>query len=275
MKTGTINIDKVKKYISRVICRSNEKSYVDSIDLNNDKLQVVIQGRIDFIALSEISEEMDDKNMNISPLYNDSLIISFDVNNSKYRNYELPKLDLPTYDEIQDKLIGIKDYKFEEVFENNRYNYLYTYNDEKIKEFAATDYNKQIRTFYCIAQPDKPNTSKIYPPYLVCKAFIYYNDYKRNKEQSSVILNVEILDKKMKTRYERWMGSSISCQKNVFPSKHSYMFAEMFGHKDNRKVIRNLNNSIMYFDTIEEAQNMCNKINEFYNKFCLKQGWYV
>ena len=77
---STINIDKVKKCITRIINNSQDTQYIDHFSIYNDNVQVYIQGRIDFTALNEIKEEMQDKNMKVSPGDSDTIIISFDVN---------------------------------------------------------------------------------------------------------------------------------------------------------------------------------------------------
>lgn len=289
---GTINIDKVKKCITRIINNSQDTPYIDHFSIYNGNVQVYIQGRIDFTALNEIKEEMKDKNMKVSPGDSDTMIISFDVNDCYYREYELPVLDLKPLDEYKDNLLQVGNYKYEEVFKDGRYNYFYTYNDDKIKDYASQNYQHSIKDFYCLVKPNKPRTSKVYPPYLVCKGFIYYTDYKRYGEQSGIGCNLEILDSKMKKRYEHYIPTSWAPEtfNNIFPRCTKGMASSMFGVEDNidiekllydslfaknvKGVENLLHSSIMVFDTLEEAQDMCDKVNEYYNVYCLKNSWY-
>lgn len=291
---GTINIDKVKKCITRIINNSQDTPYIDHFSIYNGNVQVYIQGRIDFTALNEIKEEMKDKNMKVSPGDSDTMIISFDVNDCYYREYELPVLDLKPLDAYKDNLLQVKNYKYEEVFKDGRYNYFYTYSDDKIKDYASGNYLISIKDFYCLVKPNKPRNSKIYPPYIVCKGYIYYMDYKRCGEQSGLSCYLEFLDPKMKKRYENYIptwGSEIF--NNIFPRCTKGMASSMFGVKDNidnidiEKLLHNslfaknvkgvenlLHSSIMVFDTLEEAQDMCDKANEYYDVYCLKNSWY-
>ena len=288
---STINIDKVKKCIRRIINNSQDTPYIDHFSIYNGNFQVYIQGRIDFIALNDIKEEMQDKNMKVSPADQDTMIISFDVNNCEYREYELPVLDLKPLDDYKDNLLQVGNYKFEEVFKDGRYNYFYTYNDDKIKDYASGNHEISVKDFYCLVKPNKPRTSKVYPPYLVCKGYIYYTDYKRYGEQSGISCYVDILDPKMKKRYENYIPTwGMEPFNNIFPRCSKGMASSMFGVEDNIdfeklfhdclfaknfKGIENLlYSSIMVFDTLEEAQDMCNKVNEYYNVYCLKNSWY-
>lgn len=288
---STINIDKVKKCITRIIKNSQDTPYINHFSIYNGNFQVYIQGRIDFITLNEIKEEMQDKNMKVSPGDSDTMIISFDVNNCEYREYELPKLDLKPLDEYKDNLLQVGNYKFEEVFKDGRYNYFYTYSDDKIKDYASGNYEISIKDFYCLVKPNKPRTSKVYPPYLVCKGYIYYTDYKRYGEQSGLSCYLDILDPKMKKRYENYIPTwGMEPFNNIFPRCSKGMASSMFGIEDNIdfeklfhdalfaknfKGIENLlYSSIMVFDTLEEAQDMCDKANEYYDVYCLKNSWY-
>lgn len=291
---GAINIDKVKKCITRIINNSQDTPYVDHFSIYNDNFQVYIQGRIDFTTLNEIKEEMQDKNMKVYPVNQDTISISFDVNNCKYRDYELPALDLKPLDAYKDNLLQVCNYKFEEIFKDNRYNHYYTYSDDKIKDYASHHYEHSIKDFYCLVKPDKPQTSNVYPPYLVAKGFIYYKDYKRYGEQSALGCHLEILDSKMKKRYERYVsGWAPEIFNNIFPRCSKGMASSVFGVEDNidnidiEKLLYNssfaknikgienlLHSSIMVFDTLEEAQDMCNKVNEYYNVYRLKNAYY-
>lgn len=288
---GIINIDKVKKCIRRIINNSKDTPYIDHFSIYNGNFQVYIQGRIDFTALNEIKEEMQDKNMKVSPADQDTIIISFNVNNCRYRDYELPKLDLKPLDGYKDNLLQVGNYKLEEVFKDGRYNYFYTYSDDKIKDYASGNYEISIKDFYCLVKPNKPRTSKVYPPYLVCKGYIYYTDYKRYREQSCISCDLDILDPKMKKRYENYIPTwGMEPFNNIFPRCSKGMASSMFGIEDNIdfeklfhdalfaknfKSIENLlYSSIMVFDTLEEAQDMCNKVNEYENVYCLKNAWY-
>ena len=291
---STINIDKVKKCITRIINNSQDTPYIDHFSIYNDNVQVYIQGRIDFTALNEIKEEMQDKNMKVSPGDNDTIIISFDVNGCYYREYELPVLDLKPLDEYKDNLLQVCNYKFEEIFENNCYNYLYTYRDDKIKDYASGHYEHSIKDFYCLVKPNKPQTSKVYPPYLVCKGFIYYKDYKRYREQSVLGCHLDILDPKMKKRYERYVSTwAPEMFNNIFPRCSPGMAPSMFNVEDNidiidvEKLLHNslfaknvkgvenlLYSSIMVFNTVEEAQDMCDKVNKYYDVYRLKNSRY-
>lgn len=289
---GTINIDNVKKCITRIINNSKDTPYIDHFSIYNDNIQVYIQGRIDFTALNEIQEEMQDKNMKVSPGDSDTIIISFNANNCRYRDYELPKLDLKPLDAYKDNLLQVKNYKYEEVFKDGCYNYFYTYSDDKIKDYASGNYLISIKDFYCLVKPDKPRNSKIYPPYIVCKGYIYYMDYKRYGEQSGLSCYLDILDPKMKKRYENYIptwGSQIF--NNIFPCSSKGMASSMFGVEDNidfeklfhdclfaknvKGVENLLHSSIMVFDTLEEAQDMCDKVNDYEKVYCLKKAWYV
>lgn len=274
---GTINIDKVKKGITRIINNSQDTPYIDHFSIYNDNIQVYIQGRIDFTTLNEIKEDMQDKDMKVSPADQDTIVISFDVNSCKYREYELPKYDLKPLEYYQDKMINVLDYKFEEVFKNNRYNYLYTYKDEKIKEYATPNLEKPIKEFYCLAKPDKPRTSSVWPPFLVCKAFIYYTEYNRYQEQSAIAIRLEILDKKLHKRYNNYLPNwSVTSFANVFPRNYGDMCVSMFNITENIKFYeRNFGQSIMVFDTLDEAQDMCDKVNEYYDIYCLKRCWHI
>ena len=286
---STININKVKKCITRIINNSQDTPYIDHFSIYNDNVQVYIQGRIDFTALNEIKEEMKDKNMKVSPGDQDTIVISFNVNNCWYREYELPKLDLKSLDAYKDNLLQVKNYKYEEVFKDGRYNYFYTYSDDKIKDYASGNYEISIKDFYCLVKPNKPRTSSVYPPYLVCKGYIYYTDYKRYGEQSGLSCYLDILDPKMKKRYENYIptwGSEIF--NNIFPRCSKGMASSMFGVEDNidfEKLLHDslfaknvkgvenlLHSSIMVFDTLEEAKDMCDKVNEYYDVYRLKNS---
>ena len=288
---GTINIDKVKKCITRIINNSQDTPYIDHFSIYNGNFQVYIQGRIDFTTLNEMKEEMQDKNMKVSPGDQDTIIISFEVNGCYYREYELPVLDLKPLDGYKDNLLQVGNYKFEEVFKDGCYNYFYTYSDDKIKDYASGNYEISIKDFYCLVKPNKPRTSKVYPHYLVCKGYIYYTDYKRYGEQSCLSCHSDILDPKMKKRYENYIPTwGMEVFNNIFPRCSKGMASSMFGVEDNIdfeklfhdclfaknfKGIENLlYSSIMVFDTLEEAQDMCDKVNEYYNVYCLKNSWY-
>lgn len=291
---GTINIDKVKKCITRIINNSQDTPYIDHFSIYNDNVQVYIQGRIDFTALNEIKEEMQDKNMKVSPGDSDTMIISFEVNGCYYREYELPVLDLKPLDAYKDNLLQVGNFKYEEVFKDNRYNYFYTYRDDKIKDYASQHYEHSIKDFYCLVKPDKPQNSKVYPPYIVCKGFIYYKDYKRYGEQSELGCHLEFLDSKIEKRYERYVSSwAPEMFNNIFPRCSKGMASSMFGVEDNIDVIdiekllhdslfaKNvkgvenlLYSSIMVFDTLEEAQDMCDKVNKYYDVYRLKNSRY-
>lgn len=288
---SSINLDKVKKCITRIINNSQDTPYIDRFSIYNDNVQVYIQGRIDFTALNEIKEEMQDKNMKVSPANQDTIVISFDVNGCYYRDYELPVLDLKPLDEYKDNLLQVGNYKYEEVFKDGRYNYFYTYSDDKIKDYALQHYEHSIKDFYCLVKPDKPQNSKIYPPYIVCKGFIYYKDYKRYGEQSALGCHLEFLDSKIEKRYERYVSSwAPEMFNNIFPRCSKGMASSMFGVEDNIDIIdiekllynslfaknvkgveKLLYSSIMVFDTLEEAQDMCNKVNKYYDVYRLKK----
>ena len=291
---SSINIDKVKKCITRIINNSQDTPYIDHFSIYNGNFQVYIQGRIDFTALNEIKEEMQDKNMKVSPADQNIIIISFDVNNCEYREYELPVLDLKPLDAYKDNLLQVGNYKFEEVFKDGRYNYFYTYNDDKIKDYASGNYEISIKDFYCLVKPNKPRTSKVYPPYLVCKGYIYYTDYKRYGEQSGLSCYLDVLDSKMKKRYENYIPTwGMEVFNNIFPRCSKGMASSLFDVEDNidnidiEKLLYNslfatnvkgieklLHTSIMVFDTFEDAQDMCDKVNEYYDVYRLKNSWY-
>ena len=149
---SSINLDKVKKFITRTINDSQDKSYVDHFSIYDNNVQVHIQGRIDFTTLNKIKEEMQDKDMKVSPVNQDTIVISFDVNGCYYRDYELPVLDLKPLDEYKDNLLQVGNYKYEEVFKDGRYNYFYTYRDDKIKDYASQHYEHSIKDFYCLVK---------------------------------------------------------------------------------------------------------------------------
>jgi phosphotransferase system IIB component len=291
---GTINIDKVKKCITRIISNSQDTPYIDHFSIYNDNVQVYIQGRIDFTALNEIKEEMQDKNMKVSPGDQDTIIISFNVNGCYYRDYELPVLDLKPLDAYKDNFLQVGNFKYEEVFKDGRYNYFYTYRDDKIKDYASQHYEHSIKDFYCLVKPDKPQNSKIYPPYIVCKGFIYYTDYKRYGEQSALGCHLEFLDSKIEKRYERYVSTwAPEIFNNIFPRCSKGMAPSMFDVEDNIDIIdiekllhdslfaKNvkgvenlLYSSIMVFDTLGEAQDMCDKVNKYYDVYRLKNSRY-
>ena len=293
---GTINIKKVRNFINRTIYNSPDQSEI-TITLYKDEVSIYMKGQIHFLTLKCIAQEMQDNNLKVIPgdsdtIINDTIIISFNVNNAMYRDYELPVLDLKPLDEYKDNLLQVKNYKYEEIFKDNRYNYFYTYRDDKIKDYASVHYEHSIKDFYCLVKPDKPRTSSVYPPYLVCKGFIYYTDYKRYGEQSSISCHLDILDPKMKKRYENYIPTwGMEPFNNIFPRCSKGMASSMFGVKDNIdfdiekllydslfaknvKGIENLlHSSIMVFDTLEEAQDMCDKVNEYYNVYRLKNAY--
>ena len=291
---GTINIDKVKKCITRIINNSQDTPYIDHFSIYNGNVQVYIQGRIDFTALNEIKEEMQDKNMKVSLGDSDTMIISFNVNGCYYREYELPVLELKPLDAYKDNLLQVGIDKYEEVFKDGRYNYFYTYNDDKIKDYASGNYEISIKDFYCLVKPNKPHNSKIYPPYIICKGFIYYKDYKRYGEQSELGCHLEFLDSKIEKRYERYVSTwAPEMFNNIFPRCTKGMASSMFGVENNidnidiEKLLHNslfaknvkgvknlLHSSIMVFDTLEEAQDMCDKVNKYYDVYRLKNSWY-
>lgn len=274
---SSINMKNVRNFINRTIYNSPDQSEINNIILYKDEVNVYKKGQISFITIKTIAEEMQDNNLRVTPGNSDTIIISFNVNSCKYREYELPKYDLKPIEYYQDKMINVLDYKFEEVFKNNRYNYLYTYKDEKIKEYATPNLEKPIKEFYCLAKPDKPRTSSVWPPFLVCKAFIYYTEYNRYQEKSSISIRLEILDKKLHKRYNNYLPNwSVTAFFNVFPRNYGDMCVSMFNITENIKFYeRNIAQSIMVFDTLEEAQDMCNKVNEYYNIYCLKMGWHI
>jgi len=285
---GTINMKKVRNFINRTIYNSPDQSEITNITLYKDEVSIYKKGQISFLTAKTIAEEMQDNNLRVIPgdsdtIINDTIIISFTVNNCKYRDYELPALDLKPLDEYKDNLLQVGNYKFEEVFKDGRYNYFYTYNDDKIKDYASGHYEHSIKDFYCLVKPNKPRTSKIYPPYLVCKGFIYYTDYKRYREQSELGCYLDILDSKMKKRYENYIPTwGMGVFNNIFPRCSKEMASSMFGVEDNidiekllyDKNAKGIESSIMVFDTFEEAQDMCNKVNEYENVYCLKNAWY-
>jgi hypothetical protein len=237
---------------------------------------------------------MQDKNMKVSPANQDTIVISFDVNGCYYREYELPVLDLKPLDEYKDNLLQVGNYKYEEVFKDGRYNYFYTYSDDKIKDYASQHYEHSIKDFYCLVKPNKPQNSKVYPPYIVCKGFIYYKDYNRYGEQSELGCHLEFLDSKIEKRYERYVSSwAPEMFNNIFPRCSKGMASSMFGVEDNidiidiekllydslfAKNVKGVENllygSIMVFDTLEEAQDMCDKVNEYYDVYRLKNSRY-
>ena len=290
---GTINMKKVRNFINRTIYNSPDQSEL-TITLYKDEVSIYKKGRISFLTAKNIAEEMHDNKLRVNPGDDGTIIISFNVNNAMYRDYELPVLDLKPLDEYKDNLLQVCNYKFEEIFKNNRYNYLYTYRDDKIKDYASGQYEHSIKDFYCLVKPNKPQTSKVYPPYLVCKGFIYYKDYKRYGEQSALECCLDILDPKMKKRYENYIPTwGMESFNNIFPRCSKEMASSMFGVENtidnidvekllydslfakNVKGIDNLlYSSIMVFDTLEEAQDMCNKVNEYYNVYRLKNAYY-
>ena len=288
---GTINMKKVRNFINRNIYNSSDQSEITNITLYKDEISIYKKGQISFLTAKTIAEEMKDNKLRVIPGDDGTIIISFNVNNCKYRDYELPVLDLKPLDAYKDNLLQVGNYKFEEVFKDGRYNYFYTYNDDKIKDYASGNYEISIKDFYCLVKPNKPRTSKVYPPYLVCKGYIYYTDYKRYGEQSQISCYLDILDPKMKKRYENYIPTwGMEPFNNIFPRCSKGMASSMFGVEDNIdfekllydclfaknfKGIENLlYSSIMVFDTLEEAQDMCNKVNEYENVYCLKNAWY-
>ena len=289
---GTINMKKVRNFINRAIYNSPDQSEL-TITLYKEEVSIYKKGQIHFLTAKNIAEEMHDNKLRVIPGDDGTIIISFNVNNAMYRDYELPVLDLKPLDAYKDNLLQVCNYKFEEIFKNNCYNYFYTYSDDKIKDYASQHYEHSIRDFYCLVEPNKPQTSKVYPPYLVCKGFIYYKDYKRYGEKSALGCYLDILDSKMKKRYERYIPTwGMEIFNNIFPRCSKGMASSMFGVEDNIdfdiekllydslfaknvKGIENLlHSSIMVFDTLEEAQDMCNKVNEYYNVYRLKNAYY-
>ena len=288
---GTINMKKVRNFINRAIYNSPDQSEL-TITLYKEEVSIYKKGQIHFLTAKNIAEEMHDNKLRVIPGDDGTIIISFNVNNAMYRDYELPVLDLKPLDTYKDNLLQVKNYKYEEIFKDNRYNYLYTYRDDKIKDYASQHYEHSIKDFYCLVKPDKPRTSSV-PPYLVCKGFIYYKDYKRYGEQSALGCHLEILDSKMKKRYEKYVPTwTPEMFNNIFPRCSKGMASSMFGVEDNIdfdiekllydslfaknvKGIENLlHSSIMVFDTLEEAHDMCNKVNEYYNVYRLKNAYY-
>lgn len=291
---GAINMKKVQSFINRTIYNSPDRSEITNIILDKDEISVYKKGQIHFLTVKTIAEEMQDNKLRVIPGDDGTIVISFNVNNYKYRDYELPVLDLKPLDAYKDNLLQVCNYKFEEIFKDNRYNHYYTYRDDKIKDYASQHYEHSVKDFYCLVKPNKPQTSSIYPPYLVAKGFIYYTDYKRCGEQSALGCHLEILDFKMKKRYERYVSSwAPEIFNNVFPRCSKEMAPSMFSVEDNidnidiEKLLYNssfaknvkgignlLYSSIMVFDTLEEAQEMCNKVNEYYNVYRLKNAYY-
>ena len=291
---GTINMKKVRNFINRTIYNSPDQSEITNITLYKDEVSIYKKGQISFLTAKYIAEEMQDNKLRVIPGDDGTIIISFNVNNAMYRDYELPVLDLKPLDAYTDNLLQVKNYKYEEIFKDNRYNHYYTYRDDKIKDYASGHYEHSIKDFYCLVKPDKPRTSSVYPPYLVCKGFIYYTDYKRYREQSSISCHLDILDPKMKKRYENYIPTwGMEPFNNIFPRCSKGMASSMFGVEDNIDIekllydslftenvkgiegIENLlHSSIMVFDTLEEAQEMCNKVNEYYNVYRLKNAYY-
>lgn len=293
---GTINMKKVRNFINRTIYNSPDQSEITNITLYKDEVSVYKKGQIHFLTAKTIAEEMRYNKLKVTPGDNDTIIISFNVNNAMYRDYELPVLDLKPLDAYKDNLLQVCNYKFEEIFKDNRYNHYYTYSDDKIKDYASRHYKHSIKDFYCLVKPNKPQTSNVYPPYIVCKGFIYYTDYKRYGEQSALGCHLEILDSKMKKRYEKyvpiWWAPEVF--NNIFPRCSKGMASSMFGVEDNidiekllhdilfAKNFKNIESlidnllysSIMVFDTLDEAQEMCNKVNEYYDVYRLKNAYY-
>lgn len=294
-----INMKKVRNFINRTIYNSPDQSEITNITFHKDEVSIYMKGQIDFLTLKTIAEEMQDTKLRVIPgdsgiIINDTIIISFNVNGCYYRDYELPKLDLKPLDAYKDNLLQVGNFKYEEIFKDGRYNYFYTYNDNKIKEYASQHYEHSIRDFYCLVKPDKPQNSKVYPPYIVCKGFIYYKDYKRYGEQSELGCHLEFLDSKIEKRYERYVSSWAPEMFNyIFPRCSKGMGSSMFGVEDNIDIIdienlvhdslfaKNvkgvenlLYSSIMVFDTLEEAQDMCDKVNKYYDVYRLKNSRY-
>ena len=287
---GTINKKKVRNFINRTIYNSPDQSEI-TITLYKEEVSIYKKGRISFLTAKNIAEEMHDNKLRVIPGDDGTIIISFNVNNAMYRDYELPVLDLKPLDAYKDNLLQVCNYKYEEIFKDNRYNHFYTYRDDKIKDYASQHYEHSIKDFYCLVKPNKPQTSSVYPPYLVAKGFIYYKDYKRYGGQSALGCHLEILDSKMKKRYERYVSSwAPEIFNNIFPRCTKGMASSMFSVENdidiekllynslfakNIKGIENLlHSSIMVFDTLEEAQEMCNKVNEYYNVYRLKNAYY-
>lgn len=293
---GTINMKKVRNFINRAIYNSPDQSEI-TITLYKEEVSIYKKGRISFLTAKNIAEEMHDNKLRVIPGDDGTIIISFNVNNAMYRDYELPVLDLKPLDAYKDNLLQVCNYKYKEIFKDNRYNYYYTYRDDKIKDYASQRYEHSIKDFYCLVKPNKPQTSNVYPPYLVAKGFIYYTDYKRYGEQSAIGCHLDILDSKMKKRYERYVSSwAPEIFNNVFPRCSKGMASSMFGIEDNidieigkllyellddsqfAKNVKGIDNllysSIMVFDTLDEAQDMCNKVNEYYNVYRLKNAYY-
>lgn len=270
---GTINMKNVRNFINRTIYNSPDQSEL-TITLYKEEVSIYKKGQISFLTAKYIAEEMQDNELRVIPGDDGTIIISFNVNNCKYRDYELPVLDLKPLDAYKDNLLQVKNYKYEEIFKDNRYNYFYTYRDDKIKDYASQHYKHPIKSFYCLVKPDKPLTSKVYPPYLVCKGFIYYTDYKRYGEQSAIGCHLEILDSKMKKRYEKYVPTwDLAMFNNIFPRCSKGMASSMFSVEGNIDMIKMLHESIMVFDTIEETLEMCDKVNEYYNIYRLKKAY--
>ena len=289
---GTINMKKVRNFINRTIYNSPDQSEL-TITLYKEEVSIYKKGQIHFLTAKSIAEEMHDNKLKVVPGDDGTIIISFNVNNAKYRDYELPVLDLKPLDAYKDYLLQVENYKYEEVFKDAHYNYCYTYKDDKIKDYASQHYEHSIKDFYCLVKPNKPQTSNVYPPYLVCKGFIYYKDYKRYGEQSGLGCHLEFLDSKMKKRYENYVSTwAPEIFNNIFPRCSKGMASSMFGVEDNidfdiekllhdslfAKNVKDIENllhsSIMVFDTLEEAQDMCDKVNEYYNVYRLKNAYY-
>ena len=214
-----------------------------NITLYKDEVSIYKKGQISFLTVKTIAEEMQDNNLRVIPgdsntIINDTIIISFNVNNCKYRDYELPVLNLKPLDAYNDNLLQVENYKYEEIFMDGRYNHFYTYRDDKIKDYASQHYEHSIKDFYCLVKPNKPQNSKVYPPYVVCKGFIYYKDYKRYGEQSSIGCHLEFLDSKMEKRYERYVSTwAPEIFNNIFPRCSKGMASSMFGVEDNIDII--------------------------------------
>ena len=157
---GTINMKKVRNFINRAIYNSPDQSEL-TITLYKEEVSIYKKGQIHFLTAKNIAEEMHDNKLRVIPGDDGTIIISFNVNNAMYRDYELPVLDLKPLDTYKDNLLQVKNYKYEEVFKDNRYNHYYTYRDDKIKDYASQHYEHSIKDFYCLVKPDKPRTSSV------------------------------------------------------------------------------------------------------------------
>jgi hypothetical protein len=114
---GTINMKKVRNFINRTIYNSHDQSEI-TITFYKDEVSIYKKGQISFATLKDIAEEMQDNKLRVIPGDDGTIIISFNANNCRYSDYELPKLDLKPLDGYKDNLLQVGNYKFEEVFKD-------------------------------------------------------------------------------------------------------------------------------------------------------------